>query len=358
MERLLFLYTPDGAAQIQACLSGIWLDLTPISADRFDWVKVTIPTGSIPLKITISQETTLIDIPETGDFALYLKQLVPVLITTAFKPVLLVTDLDDTLLSIQPGGSEAMQRFFHYWISKRLFTGSKLVYSTGRSYPRYLNVAKEHKGVLIPDLVVTGIGSQAFTVSPKSGLYVPCEDFYRQGDFPGWSSEAVVAALEEKFPFVTKKSGPKEDTELSVLREIQPKDADEHFEAIQAYFNTQFTARTLLSGPSHTLRYLDFIPIGGGKRTSVTYSQHRFGFNWDRTIVAGDSGNDIDMLEGPERCVLPANCQAEVVRWLHSLPAGHRKCLSRCRFADALVEALRRDEEISSGEIDISGIAA
>lgn len=326
---------------MQVLCEGSWSDLVTVAAGRFDWVKVAIPKSPVSLRVTIAEETTSIELPYRGDFAFYRKALIPVL-TAPFKPILLVTDLDDTLISSQPGGAQAMERFFQYWISKRLFTGSKLVYSTGRSYHRYLNVAKEHSGVLCPDLVVTGIGSQAFTVCPQTGLHVPCNDFYRAEDFPGWDSSLIVQALAH-FPFITRKAGPDEDTALSVLREIQPEAAILHFEELQNHFAAQ--AKILLSGPPDQVRYLDFIPRGGGKRTSVTYSQRRFHFTWERTLVAGDSGNDIDMLEGPEPGVIPANCQHEVKVWLQSLPAGGRKYMSQRRFADALVEALRREEQ-------------
>ena len=342
MDGLLFLHTADGTAQIQALCEGAWSYLEALSVGRFDWVKVAIPKGPVGLRVTIAQETTPIELPLRGDFALYRKSLIPVS-TTISKPILLVTDLDDTLISIQSGGPQAMERFFQYWISKRLFTGSKLVYSTGRSYHRYLNVAKEHVGVLCPDLVVTGVGSQAFTVCPESGLHVPCEDFYKPEDFPGWNFSLIIQTLKDRFPYITKKPGPDEDTALSVLREIQPHLATAHFQEVQSHFAAQ--ARTLLSGPLDQVRYIDFIPIGGGKRTSVTYAQRRFGFTWEKTMVAGDSGNDIDMLEGPESGVIPANCQSEVQQWLQSLHAGNRKYMSQRRFADALVEALEREEE-------------
>ena len=346
MDRLLCVYAADGAAAVQIVNCDTWQPVTSIPSGRFDWVKFLLPAHPLTIQITTSQQIRTFSFSSEGSFAVYQDSVLPIVTsTTEIKPILLVTDLDDTLISIQPGGHQAMHSFFQYWISKRLFTGSKLVYSTGRSFSRYLNVRSEHSGVLLPDLVVTGIGSQAFTVDPISGEYLPCDDFYVASDFPGWDSVSIATALEQRFPFVRKKPGPDEDTPLSVLREIEPEMAVLHFDTIRDCFPT---VRTLLSGPTDKPRYLDFIPLGGGKRTSVVYAQRRFGFSADRTIVAGDSGNDIEMMEGPETCVIPANCQQELRVWLQSLPANSKKRLSKCEFAEALVEALQYDETTNS----------
>ena len=49
-----------------------------------------------------------------------------------------------------------------------------------------------------------------------------------------------------------------------------------------------------------------------GKAAAIRFEAARRGMSDDRVIVAGDSGNDLDMLSRFENAVLPANALAEL----------------------------------------------
>ena len=52
---------------------------------------------------------------------------------------------------------------------------------------------------------------------------------------------------------------------------------------------------------------------------ALEFVREQLGFEHSSTLAAGDSGNDIDMLEGKNLAVVVGNAQAELLRWAHLL---------------------------------------
>lgn len=53
----------------------------------------------------------------------------------------------------------------------------------------------------------------------------------------------------------------------------------------------------IISGPGD-FKYLDILSVHGGKRKAMEYVRGIYGIPLPRVVTAGDSGNDILMLEG------------------------------------------------------------
>jgi hydroxymethylpyrimidine pyrophosphatase-like HAD family hydrolase len=58
-----------------------------------------------------------------------------------------------------------------------------------------------------------------------------------------------------------------------------------------------YQAQFIVSG-SGDYQYLDILSIHGGKRKAMEYVRRIFGITPSRVVAAGDSGNDILMMEG------------------------------------------------------------
>lgn len=101
-------------------------------------------------------------IAKEGRYAVYKGKLLEVQDNP--KSVLLITDIDGTLLENNRWGREALKRFTHYWITTHLFNGSKLVYNTGRSMEEFLSLFSGGYDVLDPDLIVTSVGSDVHSI--------------------------------------------------------------------------------------------------------------------------------------------------------------------------------------------------
>jgi len=72
--------------------------------------------------------------------------------------------------------------------------------------------------------------------------------------------------------------------------------------------------RLIVSGTGDW-RFLDLVPINGGKREALEYARQKLGFPSERTVACGDSGNDKDMLEGDHHAVVVGNAQPDLMAW-------------------------------------------
>jgi hydroxymethylpyrimidine pyrophosphatase-like HAD family hydrolase len=83
-------------------------------------------------------------------------------------------------------------------------------------------------------------------------------------------------------------------------------------------------------------RDLDILPAATNKGTAATYLARHWGIDRDNVIVAGDSGNDLEMFSAGFRGIVVANAQPE----LRSLHAG---CVYHAQgeFAAGVLEGLR-----------------
>jgi len=57
---------------------------------------------------------------------------------------------------------------------------------------------------------------------------------------------------------------------------------------------------------------LDIIPHVSGKGSAVEYLRQRLGIPSKRVVVAGDSGNDLEMFIAPYKGIIVANATAEL----------------------------------------------
>lgn len=73
-----------------------------------------------------------------------------------------------------------------------------------------------------------------------------------------------------------------------------------------------FKAQMIVSGAGD-YKYLDILSVHGGKRKAMEYVRSIFGIRPERVVAAGDSGNDILMLEGLPRMLPLPGCQSETV---------------------------------------------
>jgi hypothetical protein len=75
-------------------------------------------------------------------------------------PVLVVSDLDDTLV----GDDEATAAFTQWWQSDAVPAGGRLAFNTGRSLGLFLELLEAKAGVLVePDLLITAVGTRIYS---------------------------------------------------------------------------------------------------------------------------------------------------------------------------------------------------
>lgn len=222
---------------------------------------------------------------------------------------LFITDLDHTLV----GDDEAMARLNEALDRHRQSHGTKIVYSTGRSPALYQQLLSE-KPLLPPDAVVTGVGT-AITYPDGSP-----EPLWWEKLSDGWSRDRVVATVAH-------------------FADLEPQPAEEQNEFKASYFLDGAIASDLLPELEAALlsqglqinlvysggRHLDILPQSANKGLAMVFLRQQWGFDPDRTVACGDSGNDLSMFAmGEERGIIVGNAMPELRQWHQENPAPHR----------------------------------
>mmetsp|Transcript_10746 Transcript_10746/g.25503 ORF Transcript_10746/g.25503 Transcript_10746/m.25503 type:complete len:556 (+) Transcript_10746:100-1767(+) len=78
-------------------------------------------------------------------------------------PVMLVSDLDGTMVGDTPEFDSATDAFRHYWENNSALANSVLVYNTGRSVGQFVSLLAEKEGRLaVPDVLITAVGTKVW----------------------------------------------------------------------------------------------------------------------------------------------------------------------------------------------------
>ena len=332
--------------------SGQWEELMFTKTERFQWFTVQLP--SVPVVFTVSDESGCIDssgppfsLSVSGRYVLHRGSLLPIFPQS--RRLLLVSDLDGTLIRQRdPEGVAASTRFVHHWLQRHYFNGSKLVYSTGRFLQEVKNLRETNVDLLLPDLLITDMGSDAYTVNRDTGMYEARSDYQEACPAHCWNTDIVSQALDSHFPWLIHPLIG-ENARLRTWRFVHTSDLSVHEPSLQSFVTSMSAWPSPIQGMLHIstsgeLRYLDVTAANAGKRPGVDFSKQLFGMSDEDTLVAGDSAIDFGLFEGDEYGVMPSNSEKELTDWLAEKDRGPKKYQSTLQFADAVVEALNRLE--------------
>ena len=87
---------------------------------------------------------------------------------------------------------------------------------------------------------------------------------------------------------------------------------------------------------------MDCVPIAAGKEQALQYVRQQYGISEHLVVAAGDSGNDILMLEGDHPGIVVGNAQPELMSWLIKQPQTGKTLLADSCLADGIVEGMAR----------------
>ncbi|PSB18006.1 sucrose-phosphate phosphatase [Phormidesmis priestleyi ULC007] len=213
---------------------------------------------------------------------------------------LLVTDLDNTLV----GDDRALDKLNQRLTQCRQVNGVKLVYSTGRSITSYQKLSTE-VNLLEPDVLITAVGTE---------IYYPgkvLDQKWTTQSSAGWNRDAIVA-ITQQFPQLV----PQPESEQRSLKVSFLLDAED------AHILPDLEAKIKHQGVDAQLIYssnqdLDILSSRANKGNALAYIQQVLGFEFDRTIACGDSGNDIALFEQKTLGVIMGNAQPELLQWHH-----------------------------------------
>ncbi len=210
---------------------------------------------------------------------------------TTRPDLLLVSDIDGTLI----GCAESVGDFAS-WHSAQVDVAFAI--ATGRSFHSAMAVLGQHDAPR-PEILITSVGSEIYYRAYRGAVYDRDAE-WEAIIAAGWDRDAVAALIAEQGGLVPQAALEQRRFKLSYFA-AGDRDAGER-------------VRALLAAHGHSCsiiqshgRYLDILPHAASKGTAVEHVRRRLGLTPRQVIVAGDSGNDIEMLRSARHAIIVGN---------------------------------------------------
>jgi sucrose-6F-phosphate phosphohydrolase len=271
-------------------------------------------------------------------------------------PMMLVSDIDGTLVSHEENDVTIAStgRFAKYWEDRAALTGSFLVFNTGRSFGQVLGLLEHMKGTLpIPDAIITAVGTKIFLLDREKGHRGTSSGSHWHEDVQwaksldhGWdlnkariaASEVIAELSGEQIAWLD--DGTEHPHRVALSVHVNAVDLAMHLlkEKLDAH---GMNFKLIISGTMEW-RYLDCVSGNAGKHAALEHLRSMYGIAVDRCVAAGDSGNDILMLEGANPAIVVGNAQAALMEWAVRQPQDGRVVVADAEVADGVLEGLAR----------------
>ncbi len=230
---------------------------------------------------------------------------------------LLVTDVDATLLG-DPEGLEAFK-------TRLEEAGDRVGFglATGRSLPRLLDLLWKDD-IPPPDVVISGSGAQI-----HYGRDLTRDRSWEHHIDYRWDPDGVTRALEE-LPGI--RPGPREEIPFRRRFEVDPEVAPNLTEIRRHLRRAGLQVTTLLDNSVE----LDVLPVRASPGLAIRFFCFKWNLPPERVLVAGDSGNDADMLSGNHLGVVVGNHTPE----LEELRGTPRVLFAESEYARGILEGI------------------
>ncbi len=221
---------------------------------------------------------------------------------------MLVSDIDNTLIGDKPSLVTLMDML------QRCGHELGFAVATGRNLHSTLRVLRQWS-VRVPDVLITSVGSEI-----HYGRELKPDVGWRNHIRHQWRRDALAQALAE-VPGLSLQR-PENQREFKLSYDVDP-DVMPPLRTLQAMLRAQRLGAKLIY--SHQ-SFLDVLPVRASKGQAVRYLAYKWGLPLGDFLVAGDSGNDEEMLLGDTLAVVVGN---------HSPELATLRGLERVYFASA-----------------------
>ena len=310
----VFVYR-ESKVEVRVTVMGREVELKPFKAK---WVYFRTAASKFCLEMGSSLE---FDVEDYARYAVYKSKLLR--IERNIKPILLVSDLDNTLFNESEAGIEYYEKFVEFWIAYHEFNGSVLVYNTGRNLPHY---QEDEFRLFRPDLVIMCLSSFAYyydeNIELKEDHSLRKLNSVKTHD---WDTELFTEWLCETFNLDRSVVFRSYDTYL--LLKLEEEFAIKNYRSVRDFARNKanqekngFVFHAKVTMMRHNLvdqRYFEIRPLFVGKGIGLKYAQKKFSFDNESTYAAGDTPNDIDALKNPVNSIVMANSEEMLLVWLN-----------------------------------------
>jgi sucrose-phosphate synthase len=231
---------------------------------------------------------------------------------------MLISDIDNTLL----GDRAALRRFLAILRATPPNLGFGV--ATGRTLESALKILREW-GVPLPDVLITAVGSE-INYGPDVHPDIGWQNFIKYL----WRRDAIENTL-GGVPGLTLQT-EENQREFKLSYDVDPQKMPP-IAKIRALLREQKLSAHLVYSRQ---AYLDILPLRCSKGGAIRYLAYKWGLPLRSFLVAGDSGNDREMLIGDTLGVIVANHSPE----LTSLRGNEQIYFARASYADGIAEGM------------------
>jgi len=228
------------------------------------------------------------------------------------KKLLLCTDLDRTLIPNGPQPESRLARtIFNNFTSLSKIT---LVYVTGRDKSLIQQAIKNYK-LPTPDFVIADVGSTIYQVVNNDWIHLEKWDSEISSDWNNKSHQDLQDMLHQFNDIRIQEYNKQNTHKLSYYVPLHV-DHDILLDEINSYLiNNGVNASIIWSVDiAANLGLLDILPASANKKHAIEFLMKQFNFDITETIFAGDSGNDIAVINSAINSILVANAEKDIIK--------------------------------------------
>jgi sucrose-phosphate synthase len=241
-------------------------------------------------------------------------------VATAKPSQLLICDIDNTLVGCQDSHAQ-----FCKWHQRQ--TGMAFGIATGRSFHSAMMIL-EQEGSPRPDVMITSVGSEIYHRAPDATTFVPDKEWAKAIDVD-WDARSVAELLKSE-PSIH----PQAVLEQRRFKVSYLTDGDKD---LVRRLRDRLDKAGLQCSIIHSHgRYLDILPVRASKGAAVAYVRDLYGLADRQVFVAGDSGNDIEMLRTMPQAIIVQNFSDD----LASLPDLKHGYVASASYALGIIEGV------------------
>lgn len=231
----------------------------------------------------------------------------------------LISDIDNTLIGDREGAASLVH------VIERNAETTAFGIATGRPLESAVKVLREWK-IPVPDVLITSVGSEIHygpDLRPDTGWARHIRHQWRRdelektlGEIPGLMLQSPENQREFKLSYNV------DPSRMPGIRELQRLLRERKLHAKLIYSHGAF---------------LDILPVRASKGLAIRYLAYRWGLPLRQFLVAGDSGNDAEMLSGDTLGVVVGNFSEE----LAPLRGEHQVYFAGQNFAWGILEGIQ-----------------
>ncbi len=233
---------------------------------------------------------------------------------------LIISDIDYTLLGDDSALleiNELLENIHQYNIGFGV--------ATGRTVDSAINVLQE-MNVPVPDVIISSVGSELYYNYEGELIYSKGWDAHISHR---WRKDRIIELLSD-FDFLKYQE---EATQRKFKISYYTHDVPENIQLIKdSLIKNNIKANVIFSHG----QFLDILPYRASKGKAIRYLSYRWNIPYESILVAGDSGNDEEMLKGELLAVVVGNYSSE----LEKLRGRKRIYFAKRHFAGGIMEGI------------------